>query len=86
MSTVTWKPARASSWDWLCCTACRGAASAAVVLVDSCASHCFVSETLVAKSELPVLPVDDIEVTLADRCQAKVSKTRLVPLVVCLAY
>ena len=53
---------------------------AAMALVDSSASHCFVSETLVAKFELPVLPRDSMEVVLADRSQVEASKTCLVPL------
>ena len=64
---------------------CEDAQTAAVALVDSGALHCFVSETLVAKFSLPVLPDDGMEVTLADRSQVEVSKTCLVPLIVCLA-
>ena len=85
MSAATWKPARASAWDGLCCAACGNAQTAAVALVDNGALHCFMSETLVAKFELPVLPGDGMEVILADRSHVKASKTYLVPLVVCSA-
>ena len=85
MSTAAWKPTRASAWNRLCCAACGEAQTAAVALVDSGVSHCFVSESLVTKFELPVLLGDGIEVTLADSSQANVSKTCLVPLVVCSA-
>ena len=54
-----------------------------MALVDRCASHCFVSETLATKFELPVLPVDGMEVIVADESQVEVYKTYLVPLVVC---
>ena len=57
-----------------------------MALVDSGALHCFVSEMLVARFELPVLPGDGMEVTLADSNQVEVSKTRLVPLVVCTVH
>ena len=86
MSAATWKPAHTSAWDGLCCTACGGAQTATVAFVDSGALHCFVSETLVAEFELPVLPGDGMEVMLADGSQVKASKTCLVPLVVCSAY
>ena len=55
---------------------------ASVALVDSGALHCFVSETLVAKFELPVLPGDGVEVMLLDRSEVEASKTCLMPLVV----
>ena len=58
---------------------------AAGALVDSGALHCFVSETLVAKFDLPVLPGDGMKVTLADGGQVEASRTCLVPLVVCSA-
>ena len=54
MSVATWKPTRASAWDGLCNAACGDAQTAAVALVDSGASHCFVSEALATKFELPV--------------------------------
>ena len=41
--------------------------TAAVALIDSGATHCFVSATLVAKFELPVKPGGSMEVMLADR-------------------
>ena len=40
---------------------------AAVALVDSGATHCFVSATLVAKFELPVQPGGSVDMMLADR-------------------
>ena len=57
----------------------------AVALIDSSASYCFVSEMLVAKTELLMLPGYGMEVMLADRSQVEASKTCLVPLVVCSA-
>ena len=44
-------------------------------LVDSGVSHCFVSEMLVAKFALPVLPGDGMQVMLAERSQVEASKT-----------
>ena len=58
----------------------------AVALVDSGALHCVVSEMLVAKFGLLVLPGDCMEVTLADGSQVEAFKTCLVPLVVCSAH
>ena len=55
---------------------------ATVSLVDSSASHYFVSEALVANFILPLLPGDGMEVKLAGRSQVEASKTCLVPLVV----
>ena len=86
MSDATWKPAQASAWDSLCCAICGAAQTAAVAIVDSGALHCFVSETLVAKFGLPVLPGDGMEVRLADGFQVEASKTCLVPLVMCLVH
>ena len=40
--------------------------TATVALVDSGATHCFVSATLVAKFELLVMPGGSMEVMLAD--------------------
>ena len=40
--------------------------TAAVALIDSGATHCFVSATLVAKFALPVKPGGSMDVTLAD--------------------
>ena len=86
MSAATWKPAHAFAWDGLCYAACGDAQTVVVALVDSSASHCFVSETLVTKFGLPVLLGDGMEVTLADRSQVEASQTCLVPLVVCSAH
>ena len=86
MSAATWKPARASAWEGLCCAACGAAQMADVALVDSGASHCFVSETVVAKFELPVFLGDGIEMTLADGSQVEVYTTCLLPLVMCSAH
>ena len=86
MSAATWKPARASAWNRLCCAACGDAQTATVGLVDSSVSHCFVSEMLVAKFALLVLPGAGMQVILAEKSQVEASKILLVPLVVCLAY
>ena len=40
--------------------------TAAVALVDSSATHCFILATLVAKFELPVEPGGSMDVMLAD--------------------
>ena len=40
--------------------------TAAVALVDSGATHCFASATLVVKFELPVKPGGSMDVMLAD--------------------
>ena len=40
--------------------------TATVALIDSGATHCFVSATLVAKFELPVKPGGSMDVMLAD--------------------
>ena len=58
---------------------------AAVALVDSGATHCFVYEALVTKFGLPVKPGVGMDATLADRSQVLASPTCLVPLVVCSA-
>ena len=60
MSKPVWKPVRASAWDGLY------QPTAAVALVDSSASHCFVLEQLVASFELPVVSGEGMEVKLAD--------------------
>ena len=60
--------------------------SAAVALVDSGATHCFVSSALVDKFGLPMLPGDSMDVTLADGSHVVASHTCLVPLVVCAAH
>ena len=62
---------------------CSDAALSAVALVDSGATHSFVSAALVSKFSLPVKPGGDMEVTLADGSQVEVSQTCCVPLVVC---
>ena len=54
MSEPAWKPVRAAAWDGLCEYGCMEWETATVALVDSGATHCFVSATLVAKFELPV--------------------------------
>ena len=56
---------------------------AAVALVDSGATHCFLSAELVAKFELPVKPGGSMDVTLADGSQISALHMCLVPLVVC---
>ena len=66
MSEPVWKPVRASAWDGLCQDGCMSQPAAAVALVDSGASHCFVSEQLVTRFGLPVVSVEGMEVTLAD--------------------
>ena len=86
MSAATWKCAHAFAGDRLCCAACGDAQMATVALFDSSVSYCFVSETLVAKLGLPVLPGDGMEVMLAGESQVEASKTCLVPLVVCSAH
>ena len=65
---------------------CGDAQAAPVALVDSFSLHCFVSETLMAKFGLPVLPGNGMEVMLADRSLVEVCKTCFVPLVACLAH
>ena len=62
---------------------CGDATFAAVALVDSGASHSFVSAELVSKFSLLVKPGGDVEVTLADGSQAEVSQMCCIPLVVC---
>ena len=67
----------------MCTESCGEAASSAVALVDSGATHSFVSAALVSKHSLPVKPGGDMEVTLADGSQVEVSQMCCVPLVVC---
>ena len=86
MSAATWKPAHASACDQLCYSACGDVKMATVALVDRDTLHCFMSETLVAKFGLLVLPGGGMEVTLTDGSQVKALKTYLVPLVVCSAH
>ena len=66
----------------MCTEFCGDAASSAVALVDSGATHGFVSAALVSKFSLPVKPGGDMEVRLADGSQEE-SQTCCVPLVVC---
>ena len=73
----------ASAWNGMCTESCGDAAAAAVALVDSGASHSFVSTELVSKFSLLVKPGGDMEVTLADGSRVEVSHTCCVPLVVC---
>ena len=63
----------ASAWDGMCTESCGDAAAATVALVDSGASHSFVSAELVSKFSLPMKPGGDIEVTLANGSQVEVS-------------
>ena len=67
----------------MCTESCGDAASAVVALVDSGASHSFVSAELVSKFSLPMRPGGDMEVTLADGSQVEVSQMCHVPLVAC---
>ena len=67
MSKATWKPVLATAWNEFCAGSCCDATTAAVALVDSGATHCFVSGALVAKFGLPVKPAVGMDVTLADR-------------------
>ena len=72
----------AFAWNGMCTESCGDAASAAVALVDSGASHSFVSTELVSRFSLPVNPGGDMEVTVADGSQVEVSQMCCVPLVV----
>ena len=85
MSKVAWKPVLATAWNGFCAGSCCDATMAAVALVHSGATHCFVSEALVTRFELPVKPGVGMDVTLADRSQVLALQTCLVPLVVCSA-
>ena len=67
----------------MCTESCSDAASSAVALVDSGATHSFVSVALVSKFSSPVKPGGNMEVTLADGCQVEVLQTCCVPLFVC---
>ena len=73
----------ASAWNGMCTESCGDAAFSAVPLVDSGATHSFVSAELVGRFSLLVKPGGDMEVTLADGSQVQVSQTCCVPLVVC---
>ena len=86
MSKIAWKPVLATAWNGFCAGSCRDASMAAVALVDSGTTHCFMSEALMTKFGLPVKPGVGMDVTLADGSQVLVLKTCLVPLVVCSAH
>ena len=66
LDSASYKPVPSSAWTGMCTESCGDAASAAVALVDSGASHSFVSAELVSKFSLPVRPGGDMEATLAD--------------------
>ena len=83
LTSASWKPVPTATWNGMCTESCSDAASSAVALVDSGATHSFVSAALVSKFSLPVKPGGDMEVTLADGSQVEVSQTCCVPLVVC---
>ena len=83
LDSASWKLAPTSAWNGMFTESCGDAAPSAVALVDSGATHSFVSAALVSKLSLPVKPGGDMEVTLADGNQVKVSQTCCVPLVVC---
>ena len=83
LSSASWKPVPAAAWNGMCTESCSDAALSAMALVDSGATHSFVSAALVSKFSLPVKPGGDMEVTLADGSQEEVSQTCCVPLVVC---
>ena len=85
MSKVTWKPELATAWNGFCAGSYCDAPMAAMALVDSGATHCFVYEALVAKFGLPVKPGVGMDVTLADGSQVLAWQTCLVSLVVCSA-
>ena len=67
----------------MCTDSCGDTASSAVALVDSGATHSFVSPELVSRFSLPAKPGGDMEVTLADGSQVEVLQTCCVSLVVC---
>ena len=85
MPKVTWKPVLATAWNRFCAGSCCDASTATVALVDSGATHCFVSEALVAKFGLPVKPGVGMDVMLADRSKVLALQTCLVLVVVCSA-
>ena len=62
MSKVAWKPVLATARNRLCAGSCCDATMAAMALVDSGATHCFVSEALVTKFGLLVKPGVGIDV------------------------
>ena len=73
MSKVAWKPVLATAWNGFCAGSCCDATMAAVALVDSGSTHCFVSKALVAKFGLPVKPGVGKDVMLADGSQVLAS-------------
>ena len=56
----------------MCTESCGNAASSAVSLVDTGATHSFVSAELVSRFSLPVKPGGDMDITLADGSQVEV--------------
>ena len=66
MSEPAWKLVRTAALDGMCTQGCMERETATVALIDSGATQCFVSATLVAKFELPVKPGGSMEVMLAD--------------------
>ena len=83
LDSASWKPVPASAWNDMCTESCGDAASSAVALVDSSATHSFVSAELVSRFSLLEKPRGDMEVTLADGNQVELLHTCCVPLVVC---
>ena len=77
LDSASWKPVPASALNGMCTE------SSAVALVDSGATHRFVSAELVSRFSFSVKPEGDMEVTLADGSQVEASQTCCVPLVVC---
>ena len=76
----------ATAWNGFCAGSCCDATTATVALVDSGATHYFVSKALMAKFGLPVKPGAGMDVMLADGSQVLASQTCVVPLVVCSAH
>ena len=83
LDSASWKPVPTSAWNGVCTDSCGDTASSAVALVDSGATHSFVSAELVSRFSLPVKPGGDMEVMLADEIQVEASLMCCVPLVVC---
>ena len=67
----------------LCVDLAAGVSAAAEALVDSGATHTFVSSALVELHKLPVDQVVDMQVTLADGSTVSSGNSCVVPLVVC---
>ena len=72
-----------SAWNGLCIESCGNVDLSAVALVNSGASHSFVSAELVSRFSLPVKPGFDMEVAFADGSQVGASNTCCIPLLVC---